>query len=219
MGKKRVIILAVLMISIIVVFNIYLIISNNNVNSQIEQSTSLTQSLTDISNLRIEINRMSQAQKLHIITSKDKYEMQYETYLDNIYDGVNQLYKDKLIDSDDKTKLFQALDSYKDLSRSIDTNLVDNNNSQELENILIKVNDAQILILSNLDNAINTAKESVSEQNALIKTTTDFQVNGVQTVSTVITSMISVFIYVVKKYSSPDSKKEIDSFVKIHKHY
>lgn len=211
MSKKRVIIFSALIIGILIIFNIYLYNSNNNVNNHIEQNVSSAQSLANISNFRIDINRMSQAQKLYILTLKDEYKSEYEFYLNKVYNEINELYANGNIDSTDKTELMNALNEYKSLNNTLIKNIVNTSISENTESILVNANECQIKLLLKLDNSIDFAKSSIDTESNIVKGKTDNQVTIMQTISTLITGIISFFIYFFKKYSKPE---DLGDFIK-----
>lgn len=208
MTKKRILIFSAFIIGILVLFNIYIYNSNNNVNNQINECNLNTQSLACMSNIKIDINKVAQAQKLYLLTSKSDYKSEYEFYFKKIYNEVNELYKDGIINKTQYINLKNSLDDYKTLN----DNLISNNSeniSLELENVLLSSNDAQIKFLSKLDDIINTTKDTITEQNATIKDNTDLQINVAQVTSTIITSIITLFVYLIKKYSKSDTLDDV----------
>ncbi|MGL5314353.1 MAG: hypothetical protein ACRC92_13975 [Peptostreptococcaceae bacterium] len=215
MTKKKISIFSLAIIFIIFIFNVYIYNSNNNVNTQIQQTTSSTQSLSNISNFRIDINRMSQSQKLYLLTLKDEYKSEHEFYLNKVYNQINVLYTDGDIDKAQKTELLNSLNEYKTLNNTLVKNISGISITEETENIILSANESQIKLLSKLDSSIDLTKSSIEDQNTLLQNLTDFQANGVHVVSTVITSIISFFLYFLKKYSNPE---DVGDFIKCIDH-
>lgn len=209
MTKKTMMILCVLIICALFVFNIYLYYSNNDMNNMLEDSTTNTEYITQVSKFRSEVNMMSQAHKLYLITSKEEYKKEYNTYLQNTLSTLNNLEKEGVIKSKQKNELSNAIQEYKIKNESLEGK-INYEVSPEVENLIVESNETQLSVLGQFDKSIEEARLSVKQQNDFVISASDSLKKGVQGISGIVTAITSGMMYFLK---NPKNKETLTNLV------
>lgn len=209
MNKKVMTISCLSIILMLSILNIYLYKNNKDVNMFIEQSNIQAESMLEMSKFKVEINKMAQAQKLYLLTSKKEYKDEFNSYISSIYLTVDELERSKKIDINQKESLIKYIKQFQEINDSLIeiTNKVEV--STEVEQIILQLNEAQINLLSQFEATIEDSKNIIEERNNIAIENTDTQVNGVQAVSTVITGLTTVFLYLFRKGVNKESVEKL----------
>lgn len=213
MSKKLTLITSLVVIILLIVLNIYIYISNQKLSQYVDESNSHTQSIVLIDRFRTDINVMAQAQKLYLLTSKEKYKNQYEENLKNIYKIIDDMVLTGDITSTEKDEILNVVDEYSNINNTTMDLINDVKIDEDVENMILKSNEDQISILEQLDKSIEYTGKNVAEKNGTISENADSQKSGIQTISTIITGFLSSVLVYIKKNSNQFGK-EVQSIVK-----
>lgn len=199
MTKKSIVIVSSIIISVLIGLNIYMYTKSYSVSQYIYQNNVNAKGIVLIDKFRVNINRMSQAQKLYLVTSKEEYKKEYENILENVYSSIEELEKSNSIDDIEKEELIMVLDEYSDMEKTMSNLIKGEVISENLEKAVIESNQAQLNILKQLDKSVDKTKENLVKQNDSFVSQINTQKNTVQILSTIITAIGSSFIYYIKK--------------------
>lgn len=202
MNKKLHIIIWSSIIISMISLNIYVYINSLKVSKYLELSNTRTTSIVLIDKFRTDINIMAQASKLYLLTGKIEYKSDYEKALKNVYKTISDMNELGNITDNERDELIKVVDDYSHLNtQAMDIDSGNNINS-DVEKDIIKSNNAQLNVLNKLDKSVDETHKSSKETNNKVEETLKNQKGNVQTISTILTALVSTIAYYIKKNPS-----------------
>ncbi|MEF9992490.1 MAG: hypothetical protein RRZ84_01195 [Romboutsia sp.] len=199
MTKKAIIIVGSSIIVILIILNIYIYISCSNISKYTNESNTHSQNIVLIDKFRTDINKMAQAQKIYLVTLKDEYKVQYEKNLKDIYSTLSNMESSGVITYEEEDELKKVVYDYSISSEEYMNSSNKEVVSEELEKQIIDSNNSQINILTKLDKYVEITNSNLNDNNTTISDSATQQKNRVQSISTVITGLVSSIFYFIKK--------------------
>lgn len=212
MTKKILMIIGFIIITLLLALNVYMSIDSKSILETADNNNFNTQSIVIMDKFRLRINEMCQAHKLYLLTGKEEYRAKYEKILNNNYLYMEELLTKGSITEEERAQIAKSLDEYYKLGLESNTLDLDNGNRNEIENEILKSNITQQNILASIDKIVEEKSRIAEEENNIIMSSTTQQKSGVQTVSTIIASVVSAFLYTLRKFKVDTGK--IDELLK-----
>ena len=207
MTKKLILTVSVIVICMLIGLNICTIFSSKKISKYVDESSLDTQSIVIIDNLRTNINKLSQAQKLYLLTSKEEYKTKYYEELKYVYQLIDDMEQYGRINTEEKNELINVVNEYDELDKTLTSVNAGDVITPQVENEIIKSNNAQLNILQQLDKSVESTNKDLLDKNNTITSSSEFQSIWIQVVSTIITGIGSAFAYYIKVYSKKSNGK------------
>ncbi|MGL4912465.1 MAG: hypothetical protein ACRC3Y_08535 [Romboutsia sp.] len=202
MNKKLHIIIWSSIIVSMISLNIYVYMNSLKVSKYIEVSNSHTNSIVLIDKFRTDINMMAQSSKLCLLTGKTEYKDDYEKALKNVYKTINDMNISGNITDKERDELIKVVEDYSNLNTQAMDVDAGNHISSDVETDIVKSNNAQLNVLNKLDKSVEETHKSTKETNNIVEETLKNQKGNVQTISTILTALVSAIAYYIKKNPS-----------------
>lgn len=199
MSKKLHVTIWSTIIIFLVSLNIYVYNNSLKVSKYVDESNSHTQSIVLIDKFRTDINVMAQLNKLYLLTGKNEYKVEYDETLKRVYKTINDLESSGRISSNNKSDIVKVLEEYSYINMETMNSNVNNKVDENVENEILKSNEAQLSVLKQLDKSVEQTNATVKEKNNIIESTLKNQKGNVQVASTIITAIGSGIFYYIRK--------------------
>ncbi len=115
-----------------------------------------------------------------------------------IYQNVENMYKEGYLTLTEKNKLTYTLDNFKDLNINYFNKNYNNSISTQLENEIINYNAEQLKILNNITLDITSQSENIEKENDKINSLSTLQSKSIQSATSLVAIIISGFLYYFK---------------------
>lgn len=196
--KKKIVISLSVIITMLLSISVYTYITNNKISSYIEESSSLRKKTLILSDLRSDLVKCSQDQRLYILTQDKDYKNKLNEGMKEIYQNVENMYKEGYLTLTEKNKLTYTLDNFKDLNINYFNKNYNNSISTQLENEIINYNAEQLKILNNITLDITSQSENIEKENDKINSLSTLQSKSIQSATSLVAIIISGFLYYFK---------------------
>lgn len=196
--KKKIIISLSVIITMLLSISVYTYITNNKISSYIEESSSLRKKTLILSDLRSDLVKCSQDQRLYILTQDKDYKNKFNEGMKEIYQNVENMHKEGYLTLTEKNKLTYTLDNFKDLNINYFNQSYNSSISTQLENEIINYNTEQLKILNNITLDITSQSENIEKENDKINSLSALQSKSIQSASSLVAIIISGFLYYFK---------------------
>lgn len=188
--------------------------TNQKISNYIEDNASLRKKILVLTDLRTDVVKASQTERLYILTQKDSYKKEFDESITNLYKEVDNLYKESYINSSEKKKLVYTLDEFKNVSANYSNHYTSNNYTTidaNVEKLIIDYNKSQLNILNEITLDITSDDETFTEKDSSISSNSNFQTKAIQGVSSAITVIVSGFLYYFKKKLNKDNVDKVNN--------
>lgn len=202
---KKIIIGITVIFSLLIYISCYAYVSNQKLSEYVKESTTLREKILLLGDLRTEIVKCSQSEKLYLLTNKNDYKKQFNNNLKQVYIKIDDMYNQKYISKTEKDKLLFAIDKYKNSSSTYFNENYSNSITPELENNIIQYNSEQLDVLKEVTLDITSESDDFSQKDNLINAFYSNQTKLIQGASSFITIIISGFLYYFKKKLKKDN--------------
>lgn len=206
--KKKILAGCIVIMVLSLGISVYAYITNQKISNYIEDNASLRKKILVLTDLRTNVVKASQTERLYILTQKNSYKKEFDESITNLYKEVDNLYKDSYINSSEKKKLVYTLDEFKNVSANYSNHYTSNNYTtidDSVEKLILDYNKSQLNILNEITLDITSDDETFTEKDSSISSNSNFQTKAIQGVSSAITVIVSGFLYYFKKKLNKDN--------------
>lgn len=212
--KKKILAGYTAIIVLLLGISVYAYMTNQKISNYIEDNASLRKKILVLTDLRTDVVKASQTERLYILTQKDSYKKEFDESITNLYKEVDNLYKESYINSSEKKKLVYTLDEFKNVSANYSNHYTSNNYTTidaNVEKLIIDYNKSQLNILNEITLDITSDDETFTEKDSSISSNSNFQTKAIQGVSSAITVIVSGFLYYFKKKLNKDNVDKVNN--------
>lgn len=196
--KKKIFISISVIIIMLLSVSTYTYINEQQLSHYIEESNVLKKKVLILSDLRTDLVKCSQVQRLYILTGKKEYKNQFDNNIKEIYKVIDDMYKEGYLSVTEKKKLNYTINNFNNLSKDYFIKNHTNYISSQLENELVNYNKEQLKVLNNITLDISSQSDDIAKENDKINLLYSTQSKLVQGVSSSIAVIISGFLYYFK---------------------
>lgn len=203
-------------ILLLVLLNIFSYFSNSSVSSEVDSNNTLRNNVKQIEELRTNLSTMANMEKNYLMTGNIEYKTKYTNSLNESYNTVNVLTSTSILSKAQSTAILDNLDQYKSLNESLTPLTTPSQANEEFQTTVANMNQIEITISSALsNNVLNSIQTMDTTANGIVNTTnTQVTLSGL--LSTILTALLSVPIYFIKKLGSTPSEIVENVFDNIH---
>lgn len=210
--KKKIFISIFIVIMMLLSISTYAYINEQQLSHYIDESSLLKKKVLILSDLRTDLVKCSQVQRLYILTGKKEYKSQFDNNINEIYKFTDDMYKEGYLSYTEKKKLNYTINNFNNLSKDYFIKNHTNHISSQLENEVVNYNNEQLEVLNNITLDISSQSDDIAKENDKINLLYSTQSKLVQGVSSSIAIIISVFFYYFKVKLKKDNV-DIDDII------
>lgn len=191
---------------LLTVFNLYIYFNNAQVTSEINNNNELRSNVTQSEKLRNSILTMSDMGKYYLITGNTEYKTQYLIELNNSFDLLDKLTNSGVISNESSQNLLVNLNEYKNLYETLIPATVTSNSTKNVESTISTLANIESDMSSHLSETLVTNIETMDSRANTIIDATDIQSNISQIFSTILTLLMAIPMYFIKKLKENPTK-------------
>ena len=205
--RKYIIFFLCIIIVFLVSINVFVIYSHNILSSQVDNLSIVKSKISDLDSFKTIIVNIGHSQKLYLLSQDESYKTQYNSYLSDAYDSLNDLAENNYINQKDKDSITNMLKEYDSINSILLNSKISIPLNSEIQDYLIKSNEIQIEIMHSIADAISENLNNTSESQSSISQSLDNQKNFIHGLSSLITVILGgPMCYILKKYKNGELK-------------